>query len=460
MLEPNTVLDQIPPHDHWTKPITNINERIIAEAELLSSLQKKEDLDPELKRETLHGVEIGAHPRKNVRMTIHLTPAAQKEWGCEQIVSDTIYAKNNPIGIKNAVTSSSSRYADTITLLRSSLGDCYAGRVDTLAKAQEMAQFVFLGEIDQFKQGTSKGIVQRKDGVFELTFAVQSLLNMIHFDDKAYKSELLNMLVFEGKLYKEEKAAYEELLRTSSQTPLQITHPITGKTYQVIVKQVPIAATPCNWIKHVEKWTSDSINGRAEALKESAEANQRIEEIAKEKIAALHKKNDFQTIAYIEDSLAILKNSKLKPWQEILTRAYLLHLLGIPEAIHCKSSCDRTGGFVIPLVFAMQQWLRAKRPIPKVNGRYCIYEIVRNESVKELIAAKLQQEAKTAEYSRGEKGLKVNETGVPNPAYQDILPERYLERGFNILMTGLNLKAPEILDRKLIYQSKSGGFAK
>ena len=452
MLEPDTVLDKIRAESHWTEPATDIQERILAETELLAAMQDK--VKKGAKFETAKGIAIGAHPRKNIRMTIHLNEAAQKEWGCEKIVSDTIYAKNNPIGIENAVTSSFNRYADTVTLLRSSLGDCYAGRVDTLKKAQEMAQFIFLGEIDQFDQGTSRGITQREDGVFELTFMAQSLLNMVGF---------------EKELYEKEKAAYQELSKTTQSAPLTITHPITGKVYPVVVKQVPMAATPCNWIKHVEKATPNALSGARAAMKDNEISNAYLAELAKEKIKVLREKSDFETIAKLEDSLEILKTPGLKPWREIMTRSYVLHLLGIPPVINCKSSCDRTGGFAIPLVFAMNQWIQAGRPIPKVGGKYCIYEIVRqNDSVKELIAAKLQQEVKTSEYSRGEKGLKINEKGVPNPAYKDIWPERYLDRGSNVLpedlrltkdkhrhgyvfMTKINVDAPEVKDRQLVY---------
>ena len=454
--DPASTLDNIPVASHWKSAPTNLDERVRKEIELLAILKPKKPKQKlknynSAKKETALGVAIAGSPRKNCRMTIELSETAKKEWGRDKIVSDAIYAKNNPIGIKGTVTSSFSRLADTVSLLRAiknpdGSSDCYAGRVDTLPKAEEMARFIFLSEIDQFEKGNSKGLVERPDGTFELTFATQSLLNMVGS---------------EKKLFDQEVNAYEELGWRSQRTPLEIKHPITGKVYQVAVNPIPVAAMPSNWIYHVEKAdrrTKGFIkSGKAQARVANAKADAVLEKLVQQKVAELKQKNDWSTAFQLTDAFAALKGQKLRAWQEVMTRGYVLHLLGIPEVLHCKSSCDRTGGFAIPLVFAMKEWLRAGKPIPKVDGKYCIHAIMENDSVKELVAAKLQQEVKTSEYSRGSRGLKVNEKGIPNPAFKRILPDRYLNRSLKRhKMTTLNLDAPEIKDRSLVAGKEKG----
>ncbi len=437
-LEPTHLLNKIPPAPRWNSEATaHLSKEGLSRLEANYLLSKNGD-KPESNsaKETRLGTRLGVEKREDYRMSTTLMGKMSEFFKTTSIRSDDILAKNSPLNgcktqdgvISGAISSSYNRHADTITMLRKIEAEdgsstCYAGRVDTLPKAKEMARFLFLGEIERFEDfsGLSKGIQLREDGNYELTFAVQSLLNMHVFD-----SQQKNM--FEKQL-----EAYNRLAKESKKTPLEITHPETGKTYKVVVNPLAIAANQFNWSNYLPNFLGEST---AQAY--SIEADKALQKLAEAKIKQLRAGDNQKKINQIEDTLDALLNNKLKKsWEKILARAYLVTILDLPEVIHCKSSVDRTGGAAIPMVFALKEWLKTGRPLPLVNGRYSTSAIADHSITddtgekiypfKELVALKMIHELKMSEFARGDKGYKIREGGILHPALKDLLPERYLD---------------------------------
>lgn len=416
---------------------------------------KEYDPDSAMTRDSLCGVSNSLWPRKHYEMEISLQGPFAKWRGKERVVSRQIFAFNGlnglsyrengqKITVSRAVSASFNRFSPSPTLLRKieaedGTSNCYAGRVDLkgeepLSKAKEMVKFLFLSEMDLYKKGKSpKGISSLGNGKFEFRFAVQSLLSMT-----PYSGNL--------KMFREEVAAYEKLQKqgviqipdqenpfhpkddASSGTPPQI--------YFVRLSPIPVAARQFNFMNTFEKVMPCSISGEEEAREASKEADAILFQWAREKMAF----SDAETKKQMEDAIAFLNEGELKPWQEMLTRAFLCHLLEVPEAIHCQSSVDRTG-IGIGVISAMKEWLRAGKAIPKdANGRYAIFLLPelavlregagKNEvffPFRELFAYHLHMGLKLTEFSRGAKGFKLHKGWLQNPALRDLLPSRYLE---------------------------------
>jgi hypothetical protein len=425
------LLDRIPPPQARWRKTDHLSRESLVELETADLVRKArergEDPSPKKIQETRQGVNLSIDRRRNTRLIVELQGALQAFYRRDRLVSDEIFAKNSPLNgvvtkegvIHDAVTSSFVRLADNVSMLRAVLdetgsSDCYTGRADTLEKAKEIAQFVFLGEITQRHPN---GIRQTKDGVYELTLVVQSLLDVHDFSE-------------EHALFEKERAAYRELIRVSQEHPLKIRNPQTGKIYRVRIN--PLLPIGENQFNHT---TRIPFLGRAAEKAASFEADAMLAQLAEQKMKGMH---DRDKIARIRYALQSLQNGSLtKRWQKIMTRAYLCYLLDLPEVVHCLSSVDRTGAIVIPMIFAMKRYLRSGRPVPMA-----IHEIVdqfvvdasgrRIYPFKELFAYKMHHELKVTEYSRGRKGFNVNQKrfGKLGPrliqdALPDLLPSRY-----------------------------------
>ena len=424
-------------------------------------------------KETQKGVSLGIDSRKNYQMVVKLKDEhlqkffsrkpTEPEGAIKPIVSTDIFAKNSPLNeasycdqennvhqIQDAVTSSYNRLADTLTLMRKieaqdKSSDCYTGRADTREKAIELVKFIFLSEINTPK-GKRKYINHTENGLYdyELTFAIQSLLtvsNLPHFNA-------------EKKAFDLEQNAFNELPHI-----IEIVDHRTNIHYKVKITPI-IVDTQFNIINKLK-----TFHAGTDTEQEVSEAgDKRLIDLAKRKFKS---PDLLEIINVIENDL---KDKSLKPWQIVMTRAYLCHLLNIPEVIHCKSNVDRTGGIAIPMVFAMKEWLRSRPkdiPIPKH-----IYEIVgknltngsdqpvldsSNNAIypfKELFAYKMIHELKQTEFSRGRKGFKLKELAI-NPALYDLLPERYIDHHWGGFAT-FNEKNPDMIlpngkHRRLMY---------
>jgi hypothetical protein len=434
-IEDLNVLDQIPTTPRWNQDSILPKEKLVElEARyLLEQARHERKISQAVEEETRIGVALGAEERKNYRVTVLLDHLLKTFFKRDQFQSDEILAKNSPLNgtmtrhgmIKNAITSSFNRVADTISLLRKvsaadGSSDCYAGRVDNLKKAKEMAQFIFLGEIDAFEKqnGASKGIRKNPDGSYQLTFAVQSLLTMSRIIGADQK-----------KRFYQEKAAYQQLISETTDHPLEIRHPVTGKVYLVRMNpQFSLAANQFNFSNRIEGLGF----GKKTAKKESDEADAVLFKLAEEKIQEL---SDQTKIQQIRQAIASLRKEHLQPYQIIMARSYLCHLLEIPQVIHCLSSVDRTGGVAIPMVVAMKQWLRSDAPIPEH-----IYDIAHTPLPTQpaicpfqyLFYYKMLHELKISQLSRGKKGFKIDEIGplhLVHPACLHLMPPEFIKKG-------------------------------
>jgi len=435
------LLDMIPFKTRWRSLNPHLSKQslIDLETEYLVKQAKQSGKSPGKKKqiETRFGVGLGVDQRRNYRMTIKLEKLLQKFFRVRSFTSDEIFAKNSPLNgansedglISGAITSSFNRLADTVTLMRkveaeNGSSDCYAGRIDTESKAKEMAEFIFLGEIDAFEKqtGLSKGIRLLDDGSYQFTFAVQSLLSM---------SRLLSR--DQRRKYFEEVKAYRKLIRQTQTTPLEIKHPRTGKTYRVQINpHLPMASNQFNFINRIEF----AGFGKSSAQAESQKGDHQLAQLADQKISELKGRNP-DRVERIKEALKSLQNTHLKPWQIVMIRSYLCHLLDIPQVVHCLSSVDRTGGAAIPMITAMKQWLRSKRPIPAsitdiVNTTLELPDHSVIYPFKHLFYYKMLHELKVTEFSRGRKGFKLDEVGplhLVHQACRDLLPEYCFKRG-------------------------------
>lgn len=385
-------------------------------------------------KKTRFGIEMSSDKRQtNYQEKITWEPSLADFFGQNEMTSTEIHALNSRLNgtktldgtIEQALTSSCNQLADTVSLMRVNLAengssDCYVGRVDTLDKAKEMAEFIFFGEIDAFENNSnlSKGISRNQDGTYELSFAVQSLLSM---------SEILGN--DQKKLFYQEVEAYQQLIEKTKDHPLEIRHPKTGKVFRVRINPLlPIAANQFNLSTRIEGLGL----GKTTAKKESSKADKILFLLAEKKIKTL---KDLNKMNQIRQAMETLKDPSLQSWQIVMTRAYLCHLLDLPQVVHCMSSVDRTGGIAIPIIVAMKQWLRSKAPIPKR-----IYDIANTPLPSQsniypfryLCYYKMLHELKNSQLSRGIKGLKINDANIPHPAAQHIFPSELFKKRLNI----------------------------
>jgi len=408
-------------------------------------------------RETRLGIHSGTLPRGNYRATIALNKPMHKFFGRDGFQVTDVFVKNSPLNghnykdaegkltrVHSAVTSSFNRLADTITLLRKvEAGDgtshYYAGRVDrkgptSTAKAEEAAKMIFLSELETGR----KGLTETGPNRYTLQLAVQSVLG---------SSRLPSLSVEQDALLDEIKA-YEELAEKTKKEPLQITHPETGKTFSVQVLSVPVAQTQFNWVNQLSLLNDSWISGELVAKELSGKADAALFAKVEQAIAHSPSEETSETASLLtptlsddqkrlKDTAALLKKGELKPWEEVLVRAYLCHLLNLPLMLHCKSSVDRTN-LAGAMISSMEQWIQSGREIPQdTDGNYNILKIVGERVVetdgsivypfKELYACNLRKGLIESELSRGQRGLKFNRGWSQSLALQDLVPSRYLK---------------------------------
>jgi hypothetical protein len=354
-------------------------------------------------KETRIGVGLGAIARGNYQADIQLGERLSKFFNRQRFSARDIFVHNSPMNgqiyeggkIESAITSSFNRVADTVTLLRKvegaqNEGYCYAGRVDTVEKAEEVARMIFIGELE-----SGRGI-EKKGDLYKLQFGVQSLIGSALFPSR------------ERKMLKDEIRAYQELTKKT----LEITHPITGKRYQVQVLEPIFSHTQFNWINQISSLTDSDVMGDDLAKEISSKGDAILFEKAKDNAPAMK----------IAERL---RSGNLKPWEEILLRAHLCYLLKIPELVHCKSSVDRTG-VAVALISTMRNYLESGKEIV-VDEWVMDKDGNKIYPFKELFAAHLRKGLIQTELSRGKEGYKLNRGWCQSLALQDLLPERFLK---------------------------------
>ena len=410
-------LDELqPPRKNQKPTFENANKA----AEELRQAARSEPNKKAL-QETRDGVHLGMAPRQNYRMNVALQGGMKTYFDRPSFVSTDLFAKNSPLA-QGAITSSFNRYADTVTMMRAVAAqdgsiDYYTGRVDNLKKAQEMATFMF--------QAESLGLPTDPEEVYVFPFAVQSLLSMTGG---------------ERTMYEQEVAAYRELAKD----PVNVCMP-DGKIARVRFKPICIAANQFNYMNTAEKLLPEALSGKAAADAVQKDQNFYFRTYAREVWDEL----DPATRIHVQDALYFLEHAdELKPWQVIMNRAYLCHLLKLPLVVHCKSSVDRTG-IAGAMITAMTQWLQAGCRVPQVSDRFAIHEIVNirinsngkeqdvpvdgqvnlkhYEPFRELFAYAVTKELKCTELSRSLSGYKWYQGIGQHPALVDLLPRRYFK---------------------------------
>ncbi len=389
--------------------------------------------DPQKKkvRETLQGVHLSIPKRSNYQMAIGLEGSMQPFFGRDRFTSTEVLGKNG-IG-PGGISASSNSYSDRVNLLRSVESedgsvDSLAGRVQNLNQAKELAAFAFLSQMNNYRNPDTRhlaqGIVPKSDDdEYEFTFMAQSLLPM--------------SIGEETEMVHKEIEAYKQLEELTRKGPLEIKDPAdSSKKYQVRFRPLPVAATQFNGLTRLEALFPEVITGELEAREQSDLADEALFSIAKEKLAGGDLYIGEKEGKWISDSVYFLKNKKkLKPWQEIMVRTFLLHLLNIPLVVHCKHCVDRTN-VVNAMSTAMKQWLRAGKELPQIDGKTAIFELPNvpvSEGAdvfpfKELLAFNLHKGLKVTEWARGEKGYKYHRGIQQTPSFVDLLPERYLKQ--------------------------------
>ncbi|HEY4255570.1 MAG TPA: hypothetical protein VGM34_04415 [Chlamydiales bacterium] len=376
--------------------------------------KKKKDFN-----ETMQGVHLGTVPRANYGMNVMLPGGMEKFFRRKSFESHEVFAKNSKY-VQGGITSSYNRYADTVMMMRAVVApdnqsvDYYTGRVDNLDKAKELAIFMFRADCvndPSLVDGTT----------CEFPFAVQSLLSMSGS---------------EGKMFAKELEAYRAL-ENAGPISVRISETVT---VSVQFKPVAIAANQFNYMNTVEQLLPDALSG-----KKAADLAQKAADLALVKHAETFAKENeltFSQNAQIQDAIyhLIEERSQLKPWQIVINRAYLCHLLSLPLVLHCKSSIDRTG-LAGGMITAMKQWLRAGKEVPQdKNGKYAVHEIVNvhidaegNPSstgacapFKELFACAVMKSLKCTEFSRGCSGYKWERGIGQHPALADLMPKSAL----------------------------------
>ncbi len=416
-----------------------------SEADFLRRVTKKlagPDYDPAKAktRDTLIGIAMSNVERQNYQMNIELQDDMQNFFGGQQsFTSSEIVARNGLI--PNSVASSFNRYVDAyneVTLMRSIEAedgsvDCLAGRVYNLKTAEDMVRFSFLSQMNLFRNpesaAKSQGITRGANGEYEFEFAVQSLLPMMHGGER--------------RMFDKEVEGYRQLEEEYRDKPILITDPENGTVYRVRVRPVPIAASQFNYMNTAEKILPEALSGELDAREQTRAADEMLFQRAEAKLPSYNIVRQTQ----IKDTIFFLRSGTLKPWQELLARAYLCHLLDIPIIIHCKSCVDRTN-VEAALVTAMKQWIRTGKEIPRKNGRYAVFQLntikfepkipegsekstIAYYPFRELFAYNLHKGVKITEFSRGKKGYKFNRGPAQHPALQDLLPLRYLVKQAN-----------------------------
>ena len=155
--------------------------------------------------------------------------------------------------------------------------------------------------------------------------------------------------------------------------------------------------------------------------------------------------------------------TSLNPFTQLDNLTLFLHLQhvmqesGIPTAIHCKSSTDRTG-IGVAYTTALVQYKALGKTVPKSMN-----DLLKEEAFKELFAIAWQPWHQRSRHSRDVLGISFGGYPVENPMVLRGLPDRYKQNNY-IACVGLNiLYIPIMLGLDLafgaIYQTVSFAYA-
>lgn len=299
---------------------------------------------------------------------------------------------------------------------RTGKGYCYTGRCETESKMKESISMMFLAEFDPISQ-RGRGIQIAHDGVYELSFCINSLLTTSAFD-----SSDRNNVIKELKTLKKLKGQI-----------IEVENPITHQVYRVRIGRTPFFTREFNFNENLEKMMPDDLNGVDLSKELSKDGLKELEEMAAEKIRDWSALNCFYPdpritakIKLLQDTLIRLRTVDLLPEQELMLHALVCHLLDLPFITHCKSSVDRTG-VAIAIICALHQYLEDGYEIPLENGQIAIEKIMQTPIFKEFFFENLKAALPNTEFSRGELGFKFGTQHDLNAIVVRLLPERLIK---------------------------------
>lgn len=236
---------------------------------------------------------------------------------------------------------------------------CFTGRPDTEDKALELVGMIFQGRL---RCGEA---VPKKNGVYQLRFAVHSALSLVPRSKECKMSE-----------------QEQKVLKALHGKTVLLPKP-DGTMCPVRIEPI-FFAKQMNFCTTLEKYLPSAWSGKdvSEALSASAEELERF------------LGPELTSRPEIEQLLGYLRGNLL-PEETLFCQILLFKRAGIPFVIHCKSNVDRTS-VAASLAFAIDQWEQEGRPMPPVP-----YLLLRNEAFKEVFFSHISTAHWMTFYSRG-----------------------------------------------------------
>lgn len=352
----------------------------------------------------------------------------------------------NVVSIYSAICASGDRHVENLQMARQVIFEknqqviCYTGRPDTLKKALEQGQMIFLNEINQTKP---RGISYlAEEAVHTLTYIVFSLMDACKINTE------------EAEIFQRELKTLQEL-----QKEIHVVTDAKGKKYWV--KYCPILLTKqMNIYNRFESILPSRMSGKGFAKDTNAKG---IEELQVFFTESEHSEDmDFNTL--VADIFAKLTSAdvvKMSPQELTLLISHLSDLLNIPIVVHCKSCKDRTS-IAIAIACALMQWLELGLKLPRDNeNTYHPEQLVNEPLFKELFCANLLVNLQVTKYGMSfggtldhqifkddKMGFNVHSGLLQNPILISLLPDRYLKSAGGI---------EKLLHQKVIDPSSSLG---
>jgi hypothetical protein len=377
------------------------------------SLDTKDKLDS-VYRTTLRGLVLGQRsPTTSTYEAAIVIPESLRSSVDQKIHTYQHLALNSEEAPGVGINSSNDRKTTKTTNLRQVCGEAeshyYTGRIayhatssdstevkeramkDAQNAIEEQVKFMYLSEVAHGDRG--KGIKHINNEI-HFTFAVQSLLSM------GYK--LGEVLQRDAKSFEAAKAAYESMKGKSISFI-----GADGKPVNIVVHPIKPFATEFNFSRILQLTLPHGLTGYNEMNKTNTEAEIELKDM-------IDQREPDKKSALIQQTFDKMKATRDDPLKQILYRAYLFRLLGIPQVIHCKSSLDRTGS-AGSAVCAMNQYLDLCRVKNGIEPELCDMDtdLLQKPEFRELAASNLIAAEVNGRLSRGESGLKIGTFATP-----------------------------------------------
>ena len=401
-------------------------------------------LTPTEQHKLLHNIASSSVNRPDMKATVSVNATAFTtfhEFNHNSAMNGMSYLDNqgNQVTISHAITASEDFLSDRTSMLRRVSKEnkavlAYAGRPDTLQKAQEQAAWMFTQER---KQSICKGVEHtgqydaNNRPIYRFTYVVDSLLSssIIHDPRKPNRHE--------QKMVEGEIQAFNAL--RANQEGTLMTDPKTGQACKVIFHPI-FLQNAFSWTYEVNEILPDWISHLSSEKATSDLGIQQLKEYAQQFQEALKGRalNDPIKAAInhnLNRVLPLLNDfHSYKPEKKVLVLSLVAEALHLPLVIHCISSKDRTG-VSIALVSALDQYRAMNKSIENLDA------VLADETFKELFCANLMIGHQITNYAQGAQGEFEGEQlgdffGYEldfNLTFLRLLPNRYLQDNQKIL---------------------------